>query len=356
MRILHTSDLHLQNIGDERWEALRTILNICKSEKVDVLVIAGDLFDSDEEGAQLRVEMRKLFNDATFKTIILPGNHDATMYSDGMYLGEGVEIITEYERPIELDGVAFFGLPFRKEYSTNDKVAEILADMSRKASSDKTNILIYHGDLLDLLFSKDDFGNEEGYMPIKAADFDGTNFRYILAGHFHRTFNIYDLPNGGYFVYPGSPVSTTTKETGKRNVNIFTVGERPEPFSIDTFHYECINIHFDPLNDEHPVEIVDKACKSVDKNTKVILKVDGYVNCTKFDLNEKKIQDEIDKKLGKFIEGVAQYEFKDVSKILEDDIFKRFIQKLDAKNIDMNKRQGYIDLLISAFSQEKSRG
>ncbi|HPV63705.1 MAG TPA: hypothetical protein PLY22_07170, partial [Fervidobacterium sp.] len=151
-------------------------------------------------------------------------------------------------------------------------------------------------------------------------------------------------------------VSTTTKETGKRNVNIFTVGERPEPFSIDTFHYECINIHFDPLNDEHPVEIVDKACKNVDKNTKVILKVDGYVNCTKFDLNEKKIQDEIDKKLGKFIEGAAQYEFKDVSKILEDDIFKRFIQKLDAKNIDMNKRQGYIDLLISAFSQEKSRG
>jgi len=152
MRILHTSDLHLQNIEDERWEALRTILNICKSEKVDVLVIAGDLFDSDEEGAQLRVEMRKLFNDATFKTIILPGNHDATMYSDGMYLGEGVEIITEYERPIELDGVAFFGLPFRKEYSTNDKVAEILADMSRKASSDKTNILIYHGDLLDLFY------------------------------------------------------------------------------------------------------------------------------------------------------------------------------------------------------------
>ena len=356
MRILHTSDLHLQNIGDERWEALRTILNICKSEKVDVLVIAGDLFDSDEEGAQLRVEMRKLFNDATFRTIILPGNHDATMYSDGMYLGDGVEIITEYERTIELDDVAFFGLPFRKEYSTNDKVAEILADMSRKASSDKTNILIYHGDLLDLLFSKDDFGNEEGYMPIKAADFDRTNFRYILAGHFHRTFNICDLPNGGYFVYPGSPVSTTTKETGKRNVNIFTVGERPEPFSIDTFHYEYINIHFDPLNDEHPVEIVDKACKSVDKNTKVILKVDGYVNCTKFDLNEKKIQDEIDKKLGKFIEGVAQYEFKDVSKILEDDIFKRFIQKLDAKNIDMNKRQEYIDLLISAFSQEKSRG
>jgi len=76
----------------------------------------------------------------------------------------------------------------------------------------------------------------------------------------------------------------------------------------------------------------------------------------KIRFERKKIQDEIDKKLGKFIEGVAQYEFKDVSKILEDDIFKRFIQKLDAKNIDMNKRQEYIDLLISAFSQEKSRG
>ena len=84
MKILHTSDIHLQNIGDERWEALRTILDTCKSEKVDVLVISGDLFDSNEKGAHLRVEMRKLFDDATFRTIILPGNHDATMYSDGM--------------------------------------------------------------------------------------------------------------------------------------------------------------------------------------------------------------------------------------------------------------------------------
>ena len=356
MKILHTSDLHLQNIGDERWEALQTILDTCKSEKVDVLVISGDLFDSNEKGAHLRVEMRKLFDDATFRTIILPGNHDATMYSDGMYLGNNVEIITAYEKIIELDNVAFFGLPFNKEYSTNDKVAEILTDMSRKASNDKTNILIYHGDLLDLLFSKDDFGNEEGYMPIRIADFDGTNFQYVLAGHFHRTFNICDLPNGGYFVYPGSPVSTTTKETGKRKVNIFTVGEKPEPFSIDTFHYEYINIHFDPLNDEHPLEIIDKACKSVDKNTKVILRVDGYVNCAKFELTEGKIKEEINERLGKFIEGTAQYEFKDVSKILEDDIFKRFIQKLDATDIDTDKRQRCINLLISAFSQEKSKG
>ncbi|HOQ39739.1 MAG TPA: DNA repair exonuclease [Fervidobacterium sp.] len=354
MKILHTSDLHLQNVGDERWEALRTILNVCKSEKIDVLVISGDLFDTNQDGDNLRVKIRELFNGASFKTIILPGNHDAVMYSDGMYLGDDVQIITDPEKKIELDDVTFFGLPFKKEYSKNDKVAEVLTEVNKKTSKDKTNILIYHGDLLDSLFSKDDFGNEEGYMPITLADFEGTNFNYVLAGHFHRTFNVYDLPNGGYFVYPGSPVSTSVKETGKRSVNIFTVGEKPKSVPIDTFHYENINITFDPLSDEHPFEKIEKACERVDENTKVILNIDGYVDLEKFGITEGALNEKVNELLkGKIVEEYNRS--KDVSKILEDDIFKRFAHKLNERVNDEDKRKRCIDLFIKAFSQAKTK-
>ena len=38
MKILHTADLHLTAVGDEHWNALETIVNICVMEKVDIFV------------------------------------------------------------------------------------------------------------------------------------------------------------------------------------------------------------------------------------------------------------------------------------------------------------------------------
>ncbi len=46
MKILHTADLHLRSENDERWAALTAVVDIGKKQKADVLVIAGDLFDS----------------------------------------------------------------------------------------------------------------------------------------------------------------------------------------------------------------------------------------------------------------------------------------------------------------------
>ena len=35
MRILHTADIHLRTFGDERWNALQTLIEIGKKEKID---------------------------------------------------------------------------------------------------------------------------------------------------------------------------------------------------------------------------------------------------------------------------------------------------------------------------------
>ena len=51
MRILHTADVHLKTLGDERWKALDKVVNVCRKENVDLLVISGDLFDTTSDAS-----------------------------------------------------------------------------------------------------------------------------------------------------------------------------------------------------------------------------------------------------------------------------------------------------------------
>ena len=61
MKILHTADVHLCDYEDERWKSLEHIIDIGKSENIDLFVISGDLFDEDVKSEVLRSKIRGLF-------------------------------------------------------------------------------------------------------------------------------------------------------------------------------------------------------------------------------------------------------------------------------------------------------
>ncbi|MCK4233480.1 metallophosphoesterase, partial [candidate division WOR-3 bacterium] len=67
MKILHTADIHLKEYGDERWEALKSLIEIGKKERVDIFIIAGDLFDKGVSAVKLRGKIRSLFSNIGFK-------------------------------------------------------------------------------------------------------------------------------------------------------------------------------------------------------------------------------------------------------------------------------------------------
>jgi exonuclease SbcD len=87
LRVLHTADVHLDHdaYGDARQQAasrergrqvFRNIVDLALGDRVDLLLIAGDLFDHnrvpDETVGFVRAELQRLRCPA----IILPGNHD----------------------------------------------------------------------------------------------------------------------------------------------------------------------------------------------------------------------------------------------------------------------------------------
>ena len=354
MKILHTADIHLREYGDERWKTLQQLIEIGKKEKVELFVISGDLFDKGINAEILKPKIREIFSNNGFKIILIPGNHDSEAYKSGMYFGEDTIILTDLNEPFEYKDLIIWGLPF--EDIEGEKILTKLHSLKNNMATNKRNIILYHGELLDAFFSRKDFGEEgEGrYMPVKLSYFKDLNVDYVLAGHLHSKFDIWPLEDGGYFVYPGSPVSITKREVGQRKVNIFEVGKPPKEYPLDTFHFEEVVIELDPFIEKHPVEIIEEHLEGVHSEASIILAIKGYINSEKIKISES----ELVKQIKEIIRGKSvaeeRFEFKDIRAILEDDLFKSFIKKLEQTDYDEEKKKRLRELVIKAMMEVRS--
>ncbi|MBI4297659.1 MAG: metallophosphoesterase [Chloroflexi bacterium] len=88
VRLLHTSDLHLVNTSPDREDraclALKAVVELSIQAEVDLVIIAGDLFDHNRiEGRTLEFVSRELGR-VPVPMLILPGNHDC-LVPDSVY-------------------------------------------------------------------------------------------------------------------------------------------------------------------------------------------------------------------------------------------------------------------------------
>jgi len=209
MKVVHTADIHLKIPQDERWYALEEIVKVAEEEKAELLVISGDLFDKDVDAERLRPALRKVFSKTNFLTVVIPGNHDRGSYTEGLYFGENFYIIRDLRQPLEYKDVRIWGFPF--EPIGAEEVFYKLYELKGHIKKDKKNLLLIHCELLNMVSSKEGYGDEvdRGYMPVKLSYFKQLDFDYVLAGHFHSRFDVLEFKEKGFFVYPGSPVSIT---------------------------------------------------------------------------------------------------------------------------------------------------
>jgi DNA repair exonuclease SbcCD nuclease subunit len=323
MKILHTADIHLNEYQGERWKVLEELLKIGKEQKIDLFIISGDLFDKNIESEKLHVYIRELFSGNEFDIIILPGNHDAESYEKGMFYGNNVKILNNLENPIDdYEEVLIMGIPF--ESIGRDELRTKIRSIKDIASDSKTNILLFHGELLDHSFTRDDFGSEESsYMGVKLSYFENLKLKYIVAGHFHSNFDVYELKEGGYFIYPGSPISITRKEKGKRAISLIEVGKPPEKIIVNTPYYKEIEITLYPSEEEKSFKMLKNRLHDLPENARIIVNVKGFTDKSEDDLQ------------GKFEEIASKrdnvellYLVSGISYIIEDELFKAFDRKL----------------------------
>ena len=222
--VLHCADLHLGApfsglppiIAAERSNDLRRvfikIIEICKSEKIQLLLIAGDLFDSVHVHEGLMDMVRGALSSipGTF-AVIAPGNHDPAVF-DSPYRNKddwpkNVHIFTGGLSYLDLPmiNVRLWGAAFTSVYQ--DK--PLLAD-SRLTDTELLNICVIHADIVPT-------GGASPYNPITAEMIAKSGMDYIALGHVHKRS---DISKAGtvYYMYPGSPEGLGFDEKGARGV------------------------------------------------------------------------------------------------------------------------------------------
>lgn len=229
IKLVHISDLHLDSPfaqllmseraerRNEQKEALLSVCKICKSEKVDLLLISGDLFDrefiSDDTPAFLSSAFSQIPDTRVF---ICPGNHDflgnrspytAVSFPDNVHLftQENMTSVDIPELNCTVYGFAFCG----SRLSTNP------LSSFRVQNEDRINILCAHGEL-------DNPASE--YYFINSNDIAESKLDYAALGHIHK-FSGFSRFGFTSCAYSGCLIGRGFDECGQKGIIIGSIGK-----------------------------------------------------------------------------------------------------------------------------------
>jgi len=345
MRIIHTSDLHLSKDKPETINALKHVLEICKRFSVDMLTIGGDLFDSARDSDILRPQLRREFSGNNFKILAIPGNHDREAYAGNLDFGQ--DLIIASDDPFKVVSCredAIVSLPFRDRPSE-----ELYSQLKIAAQEAKTRILLLHC-TLDIGFATQDFGEEDtrNYFPVTLATLSRLGYQYMLAGHFHKETCFRRLDNGGLFVYPGSPVSHSKKEIGRRQVVLIdTETGHCEGVPLGSFYHDKLEVYVRPGEEDQVLKDIESWVNERAENECALeIIVRGFIK-----INEKEFSSSLEA-IGKNVE--VHHEYRDIKYVLDHPLFRRFKEKLESEEIEDKHRVEF--MVLEAMSRLLAEG
>jgi exonuclease SbcD len=231
MKFLHAADIHLDSPlrGLERYEcapveqirgatrrAFENLVQHAIRERVDFLLIAGDLYDGDwpdyNTGLFFSRQMGRL-REAGIPVFLIRGNHDAeSRLTKELRLPENVRIFPTNEagtHRLEDLGIAVHGRSFPTAAVTGN-----LAVSFPQAIPGHLNIGLLHT-------SATGFEGHENYAPCSIADLEMKRYDYWALGHVHvRT----ELKQGEpWIVFPGNLQGRHARESGPKGASLVTV-------------------------------------------------------------------------------------------------------------------------------------
>ncbi|MGO2083474.1 exonuclease SbcCD subunit D [Vagococcus sp.] len=212
MKILHTADWHIgrklngYSLLKEQEDAFQQLVKVALQEKVEAIVIAGDLYDRSipsVEAVQSLQEMLKVLNlEHQLPVFAISGNHDSPirleagapwMVSQQFYLNTRIE---QAVRPYELGDVQFFLLPYfepfhARTYFNDESIREIqtgvnrvVEEMKKHFNPSKRQVLVTHFFVAGATKEESEttltVGGLANVSQESLADFD-----YVALGHLH---------------------------------------------------------------------------------------------------------------------------------------------------------------------------
>lgn len=226
MKLIHCADIHLGaggsslgHLGITRMAEIKNtflkIVQLCREEKADYLLIAGDLFDSAAPSEHLVEEVAGAFAAIPdTKVIIAPGNHDyvmtGTCYTRTELWSDNVHIFTGAWSYIEFpeDKVRIFGAGFTSMY----QIIPLLDTELEYPKDDFCNIGVLHGELAA-------GAGESNYNPVTKRQIRESGLDYLALGHIHQESGL-RREGGTTYAYPGCHEGRGFDELGEKGIYI----------------------------------------------------------------------------------------------------------------------------------------
>lgn len=277
LRFIHAADLHLDSpftgirsineaisrqLCDATFKAYDNIIDLCLKEKVDALLLVGDLYDGADRSlrAQLAlIDGLKRLDAAGIRSFICFGNHDplsgweATLDLPESCTRFGPEVEAIPLDPENPEKAMVYGVSYPKR--------DVQDNLAQQFNEIHTNGAFTIG----LLHCSVGGNTEhERYAPCTTEDLTKNGIDYWALGHVHT--RQVQREQGPAIVYPGNPQGRNPKEPGERGVYLVEVNDlgrvkldfRP----VDTVRWHQLVLTIDEMEKEQ--RLIDEIDSSVD--------------------------------------------------------------------------------------------
>lgn len=237
MRFFHLADLHigfpLKN-GENNFNFQNTldfVIKKAKEYKVDLVVIAGDVFhkrDPEVRDEKLFAKFVNALAESNIEILIVTGNHEGAPFRErSIHLDLYNELplkfihISKMPEVISIKGVNFITLPYpfktnilsKEEYRDksedevlnilNRRLLSIVDELISEVNSEK-NILVAHMPVSEGVIGFEQYINFSKELPLSIEELDRSNIIYYALGHLHKNQIIKSRKYEHTFAYPGS--------------------------------------------------------------------------------------------------------------------------------------------------------
>ncbi|BCV19266.1 exonuclease SbcCD subunit D [Leptogranulimonas caecicola] len=250
MRLLHLSDLHAgkrvrgYSMEEELKSALAQVVKLCEDRAVDVVLLAGDLYDSaqsSDRAIDLIGSFLETLAEKSITVVATPGNHDSATrvgYGSKLLASRGVHVTGPLKAPVkpvvvsdEEGPVYIWPIPFVRP-ATVRAVLDVQADtytLALRALIDamnidttQRNVCVSHQFVTNGLVSPQ---RSESELSVGGTDNVDVSvyepFDYVALGHLHRPQKV----SRNTVRYAGSPVKYSVSEAaGEKSMVLVELG------------------------------------------------------------------------------------------------------------------------------------
>lgn len=244
MKFIHFADAHLDSpfrglsfLPSEEFnyiyqaadQSLKRIVDLALAEKVDLVLIAGDTFDSSQPSPRAQLffaEQVKRLTDAQIQVVMIFGNHDHMKQEDLLVSPSPYFKLLGNSETVEQATITtdagfnydVIGFSYLNNHITEDKIPEF------PAKGKNYTFGLMHAQ------EKSATASQNVYAPFTVDELQNLNYDYFALGHIHARNNLSSTP---WIVYPGNIQGRHINEMGAKGCYLGEIDENSGKTTID---------------------------------------------------------------------------------------------------------------------------